>query len=883
MQKFKNGYPVIGVLVGWQVYGNGRAVLLNYVATLLRGIRSAAQQHSCNLLMACGIDHTFDPAQIRPAWPIDSPDIDFLPVGPWNTDGLIVINPLLTEQCANYADQFLIDKHPTVFIGNVDRGSSISIDNSGGIRQALLHLAEHGHRRIAFIAGQPEDVDGDSRERLDAYVTAVHELGLEADSDLIAYGHHVIERSELAMNRIMARNVPFTAVLGSSDESAIGAMHALQKAGKRIPQDVAVIGFDDLPEAMLQTPPLTTIHSPTYERGQRAVDLLLTKISGTEPQQYKINVPTRLILRRSCGCTNQSALLMNRQADGRKTTFTKQVLVETIIEVIQSESRRLRRDDVQQLSHQLVDTFILCLQQADGAPFAAALEEIMDRVTAVKGNIHTWQMALSLLALALPDVLPSDCEQPEMLSKQAVGWLIQARIYLSEQMQRQYQQNKLDDRLQASHMGRLTAGLLSALDESEIFTVLQTHLPQVKIEHAVIGLFQPEEDDNVGWCYLRSTAKSTTHHPRIKTKQFPPRELFSVERPFSLALLPLVDEQRRGFVAFDSGNLALCGAILQQIVAAMKTTQLYREAQEGRELAEEANRLKSRFLSTVSHELRTPLSLIVGLSNIVLHEESNNPDLPETFRQDLERIYASAQHLDGLIRDVLDLAQSEFGQLRLSWETIDLREILQLSALVGEQLAQEKALAWQADISGEPILIRGDRIRLQQVILNLLHNAVKFTQQGAVSLAVEIGENLVTISVHDTGLGIRQDEQAVIFNEFRRTERAERGGYGGLGVGLTISRQIITLHGGDIHVDSSGIEGEGAHFYFTLPLYQKDASLAALKTEQSVLLIAEQSQNNKALLKHLQQQGIMVDPMWLEGDVDHIDLQEAGQDRLLVD
>lgn len=120
----------------------------------------------------------------------------------------------------------------------------------------------------------------------------------------------------------------------------------------------------------------------------------------------------------------------------------------------------------------------------------------------------------------------------------------------------------------------------------------------------------------------------------------------------------MIQGKQAGFVVFDADGLGLCSSIVRQLAGALRSAQLYREATEGRRLAEEANRLKSRFLSTVSHELRTPLNLIVGLSEVLLREEADHA-LSEACRRDVERIHASAQHLDGLIRDVLDLARDE--------------------------------------------------------------------------------------------------------------------------------------------------------------------------------------------------------------------------------
>ncbi|MCB0251873.1 MAG: hypothetical protein KDI07_25115, partial [Anaerolineae bacterium] len=155
--------------------------------------------------------------------------------------------------------------------------------------------------------------------------------------------------------------------------------------------------------------------------------------------------------------------------------------------------------------------------------------------------------------------------------------------------------------------------------------------------------------------------------------------------------LPLVGPRgQHGYVAFDSAHLMLYGAIVQQMAAALNSAQLYREATEGRRLAEEANQMKSRFLSTVSHELRTPLNLIVGTSGILLQEsDERDTPLPDQMQRDIARIYGSAQHLTGLIGDVLDLASSDAGELRLVEETVDLSQVLRMVEETGRRLAAE--------------------------------------------------------------------------------------------------------------------------------------------------------------------------------------------------
>ena len=177
----------------------------------------------------------------------------------------------------------------------------------------------------------------------------------------------------------------------------------------------------------------------------------------------------------------------------------------------------------------------------------------------------------------------------------------------------------------------------------------------------------------------------------------------------------------------------------------------------------------------------------------------------------MRNIRASAHHLSRLISDVLDLASSQAGELRLTCKPLNLREVLEEAVVLGELIVQEKGLAWRTTIPQHLPVIRGDRTRLRQVILNLVSNAVKFTERGGVSLSVEVGERAVTVSVSDTGLGIPAEEQQAIFDEFRRSERAVARGYGGIGLGLAITRRVIEMHGGQIGVAQPARRGQ-AHF-----------------------------------------------------------------------
>ncbi len=865
----------IGVLAGWQVYQT--ATPLSFLGPLLDGICVAAQDRVCNVFLACGMSTAPDYSGItHPAWPIPSDDSDFVPVGPWNTDGLIVINPLLTDERARYVQGLQEAGHPIVFIGQAQGGPAVDIDNEEGIRQAVAHLTAHGHERIAFVAGHTEDSHGDSGARLKAYWDAVQELSLVADPALVAHGFHTTPGGEQAMQALLQAGVPFTAVVASNDESAIGAAAALRKAGLRIPEDVALVGFDDRPEAMAQEPPLTTIHAPTFERGYKALELLLERINDPEIVPNVVKVPTHLIVRESCGCQpdedslHLSSALSESIPTGDLTQLST-AIAGMMAERVFVEVRRMSSKMVRALCARLSDAIISSLEEGTEKPFRHQLEQVLRQVEAAGEDIQSWREAI-LAWKELREAAPHlfDDERFAMTTHQIEQTLASARSLIDERARRQYWRNIVEQNTTAEQLGLLTAKLLSALNESQIFTSLEEHLQELGMRYAGVAFFETQDKRQTPRCFLRSLPQKENVPLHFPTHEFPPPGFPpQAEQPFQIALLPLkIQDEQVGFVAFDAVDLALYSTIVRQLTAAFQSVQLYREADEARRLAEEANQLKSRFLSMVSHELCTPLNLITGLAEMLLQRIGDSPPTHEAYRDDVERIYSSAQHLDGLIRDVLDLSRDEMGQLKLTREPLDLVGVLRAAASVGEKLAEDKGLHWHAEIPEELPYVQGDRTRLQQVVLNLISNAVKFTSEGEVSLKAQVDHGRVKVAVRDTGMGVPVGEQAAIFDEFRQSERSIARGYGGLGLGLTICQRLVEMHGGQIWVESAGEEGAGSTFRFTLPV-MKEPPIGrthdrARRAEQgAAVLLAEEREQGGQLREHLAKLGSPIEVVWL--------------------
>ena len=233
--------------------------------------------------------------------------------------------------------------------------------------------------------------------------------------------------------------------------------------------------------------------------------------------------------------------------------------------------------------------------------------------------------------------------------------------------------------------------------------------------------------------------------------------------------------------------------------------------QVARRAAEESSRAKDELLASVSHELRTPLTSIMGWIQLLEIELKTEPHLQPAIENLKNAVTAETKIVD----DLLDLAHSEKGTLAVVHEEFDLRQTLRIATSFIQVQAQAKSLALNIDLPEEPMVVRADPDRLRQVFLNLLTNAVKFTDRGDVTLRGRCEDGMAVIRVADTGIGITSEFLPLVFDPFRRGERAQN--YPGLGIGMAISRRIVESHSGSIEAASDGA-GCGSTFTVRLPL-----------------------------------------------------------------
>jgi signal transduction histidine kinase len=272
--------------------------------------------------------------------------------------------------------------------------------------------------------------------------------------------------------------------------------------------------------------------------------------------------------------------------------------------------------------------------------------------------------------------------------------------------------------------------------------------------------------------------------------------------------------RRREPGEFPKETTDLLQTFATQSVLAIQNARLFREIEEKSRQLEVASQHKSQFLANMSHELRTPLNAILGYTELILDDIYG--ETPSKMREVLDRVQRNGKHLLGLINDVLDLSKIEAGQLALSVSDYSIKNVVHSVFAAVESLATEKKLALKVDLPPDLPEAHGDERRLTQVLLNLVGNAIKFTDTGEVSIKAAAANGSYTLSVRDTGPGIAPADQGKIFEEFQQADSSATKKKGGTGLGLSIARRIIEMHGGKIWVESS--VGNGATFSFTVPI-----------------------------------------------------------------
>jgi signal transduction histidine kinase len=366
--------------------------------------------------------------------------------------------------------------------------------------------------------------------------------------------------------------------------------------------------------------------------------------------------------------------------------------------------------------------------------------------------------------------------------------------------------------------------------EAGRFRIAATHGMDDELVRAIRGLPVRTGDTVVGQCVAQRDAAQI---PDLAAEPDYPLHAAMMKAGIRALLgVPLLREgevigalivRRKRTGAFADDTVELVKSFAAQSALAVHNARLFHEIEQKSRELEAASRHKSQFLANMSHELRTPLNAVLGYAELI--QDGIYGEVPAKMGDVLERIQQNGRHLLGLINDVLDLSKIEAGQLTLSPVDYSMRELVLDVVGATEALAAEKKLVLEVDVPSDLPRGHGDERRLTQVLMNLVSNAIKFTDAGTVSIHAKVEDSSFLVAVSDTGVGIAPEDRERIFEEFQQVDSSSTRRKGGTGLGLAIARRIVELHGGRIWVESA--PGHGSTFAFTLPLRVGEQERAA--------------------------------------------------------
>ncbi|HZY41984.1 MAG TPA: substrate-binding domain-containing protein [Anaerolineae bacterium] len=820
------------------------------------GIVDAAEQRGLNLICFPGgglhVAEGFEAQRnvlydlVDPAW------LDGLVS--WSSTISVKLDPAET---ADFHQRFR--SLPMVSLAQIIEGvPTLSIDSYHGMRAAIIHLIEaHGYRRLAFIRGPASHFY--AQERYRAYTDVLQEYGLPFVPELVTRPLHWeagVEAVQILLDeRHLRPGIDFQAVVAVSDLLALGAIKALQARGIQIPRDIAIVGFNNSVEGRLVTPPLTSLTMPFYEQGTRAVEELAAQLAGEEvPAQVMLQ--SRLIVRQSCGCPSKavvqaaagpidpSGVDLNLIYPALRTAFLADLaalddVAETLI----------------QPAGRLFDAF-----QADRVGeeprrrFLTELDQVLEAAAQTGNDVAAWQDILSALRRRL---LPHLSEPERHHAEDLLG---QARVVISEAAQRAQAYRQLSADRQAEMLREIGQALITAFNVGKLADVLAERLPGIGIQSCYLALYEnPALSLEAARLVLAYTEQGRVAlepgGQRFLSRQLVPADLLPQGRQYSLLVEPLYfREEQIGFGVFEIGprDGALYEALRGHISSALKGALLFAEAQQARSAAEKADQIKTRLLTNVSHELRTPLNIILDATKSALR--SSRPD-EATLLTDLQHIQNNAEHQLRVINDLLDLSRAEIDELDLYLELIDPRPLLEEAFhSLADNVDPGRDVIWQVQLPDRLPWLNADAVRLRQSLLNLLSNARKFTEHGQITLGAEVLPPYLHIWVADTGPGIPAEQQERIFEPFVTAEHDRVTG--GIGLGLSITRHLVALHGGSIALDSEPGQGSTFHVYLPLPRLSDQPARTIERTQPVLLLISAAPQPAAEIVDFTQRQSL---------------------------
>jgi phosphoserine phosphatase RsbU/P len=521
--------------------------------------------------------------------------------GPACLDGLVLMSGTLSNyvgpgKLARYCERYR--PMPMCSIGVALAGiPSVLVDNASGMRQAISHLVEiHGYRRIAFIRGP--GVNEEAEERYRVYREVLAEHGLPFNPDLVTLGNFQVSSGAEAIRAMIdERHVGFDAIVAASDSMALGACDALVARGFRIPQDIAVVGFDDIREGRFAPAPLTTVRQPLDRQGKQALELVLAQLEGEVIVDHVI-LQTELVRRRSCGCSPHE--LPGREIpeiNGDELTLSgvfNEHHARILADVTQAIWASSPDVDVSK-GVELVDAFRAELESTGDAQFLEVLELAVNEAGETGGNVDAWQAVITTLRSY---ALPALGKNSATMAKAEALWH-EARVLIGGVAERTQARKRLQAEAWARALRKTGEALFTSLDVASVMNTVQDQLPKLNIRSAYLSMFEDGQDRARLMLAYDAGGRGVERHrgESFPANQLVPNDVLADDVRQTFIVEPLFFESEQlGFVLFEMGpnDGVIYETLRDQIGSSLKAALLVKQLVEetGRREMAERDRLQ---------------------------------------------------------------------------------------------------------------------------------------------------------------------------------------------------------------------------------------------------------------------------------------------------
>lgn len=820
-------------------------------------------------------------------------------------DGLIIqninCNLLNDDETQKFYDRY--KPLPIVSLGRKPMKGVIScIGSTGysGMYELFVHLVKiHGYRRIGFIKGISNYAPHE--ERYKAYVDVLAEYNLPFEQARVVVPRNIVELEKsrwgnVAICRLLDEQNADIDVLVTNDDGYVPEiLSELEKRGIRVPEDIALACFGDCEMNYCQNPPLTAVPVPIYEMGRQSALTLLAALEGKKGIDRKIDVPSnQLIVRQSCGCLEANLTQVVAGKLKRKD----------ILKSFKANVNRYRKTIISEIIHaagnsvnglnsnwaeKLLDNFITDITKAKDKVktnlFLSILNKILHEALSARGNIDEWSQVLTTMRRQLLPCFTIN-NSDTIIRNRAENLWMQSQVMVGNINLWKQANKKLHADQQKQISDDINISLATAFELYCLVDILAKNLPRLGILQGYLSLYEnpgaykypqsaPEwsrlvmsYDKNRPVESLRQGLGASGH--RFLTRKLLPENVLPQQRTYTLVVLGLYFHKKQiGTLILqgDHKDIYLYDSLRAQISSAlevsllMKQSNLYNNQKKAMLQANKANKAKTQFFQNMSHELRTPLNAITGVNYLLEKTKLNS-----TQKDYIKIIQYSAQNMLSNINDILDFSKIEVGKISIESDSFNLLDMIKGLHDILSIKAHEKGLLLNYSVPNDiPVMLIGDQFRMEQILMNLVNNGIKFTETGEIHIDVSCiskmkDKVILKFSVKDTGIGLKKSQISKLFKPFVQADVSTTRKFGGTGLGLSICKGLIELLGGKIGITSR--VNKGSTFFFTLPFeinkgVQFKSNKAKLSKEeiQSInginILIVDDNKINQQIAKEI--------------------------------